>query len=281
MFKDLPIPTPEHITFLFMKKIFVLLIFFCPLLANAQSSNDSLKVLFIGNSYTFYNDMPSMVASIAESLGRKFSYHTQVVGGARLSQHWKNPKVHEAIKSGGWDFIVLQEQSQAPSEPTEKVVRETYRPAFSLDSLAKVYNERVQVVYYLTWGRPYGDKERSERYPIVATYGGMQQRLNTSYLEMAYRAGSWCAPVGIAWQRVMEEMPEYQLYHMDNHHPSHLGSYLAANVFYTVFYREPYTSAFIADIPVDQAEYLQSVAQDAVFDNLKLLNITDTQILLK
>ena len=102
----------------------------------------------------------------------------------------------------------------------------------------------------------------------------MQMRLITSYLEMAYINYAWCAPVGMAWQRVRRERPDYTLYRPDLSHPSDLGSYLAANVIFTVIYQRRYQTDYVMNIQREQAEYIQQVAQQTVFDNLELLNIT-------
>ena len=90
----------------------------------------------------------------------------------------------------------------------------------------------------------------------------MQERLITSYLEMAYDNDAWCAPVGMAWRRVRAERPDYVLYAQDCFHPGPLGSYLAANVIFCTL-----------DFPAEQAEYIQRVAQQTVLENLTLLNI--------
>lgn len=125
----------------------------------------------------------------------------------------------------------------------------------------------------MTWGRKEGSKTYGNHYPPVATYEGMQQRLATSYLEMAYRSGGWCAPVGLAWMRVRSEKPEYELYMPDGSHPSEAGTLLAANVIFSVIYGKPYTSDIRAGVPQQQAEYLRQVAQQTVFDNLRLINV--------
>ena len=106
-----------------------------------------------------------------------------------------------------------------------------------------------------------------------AAYDLTDEETGKSYLEMAYDNDAWCAPVGMAWQRVRRERPECELYRSDNYHPAVPGSYLAANVIFTTLFRKPYRTEFTADLPTSLAEYLQQIAQQTVLDNFVLLNI--------
>ena len=229
-----------------------LLLLFVPFFAQARDT-DSLRVLWVGNSYTYYNDMPSTVRQIAATQKVKLSCTRFLKGGERLSGHLKNQKLLDAIAAGGWDYVILQEQSSAPAMPTRQVAREVYPAARTLDSLVHVASPDARVP--------------------ANSYGTMQERLITSYLEMAYDNDAWCAPVGMAWRRVRAERPDYVLYAQDCFHPGPLGSYLAANVIFTTIYGKPYQTACTLDFPAEQAEYIQRVAQQTVLENLTLLNI--------
>ncbi len=94
---------------------------------------------------------------------------------------------------------------------------------------------------------------------------------------MAHENNSWCAPVGIAWQRVRNERPDIDLYVDDQHHPDAAGSYLAANVILTTIIQKSYESEFFHTLPEETARYLQNVAQETVLDNLELIGIGTQQ----
>lgn len=236
---------------------------------------DSLRVLWVGNSFTYCNDMPEMVRQIASTQKKKLSMTRFLKGGERFSGHLKNPKLLDALASGGWDYVILQEQSTAPALATAEVTREVYPAAHKLDSLVHVGSPDAKVVFYMTWGHKYGNREHIAAYPLANGYEGMQERLKTSYLEMTYDNDARCAPVGMAWRRVRHEHPEWVLYRPDCYHPAVAGSYLAANVIFTTLFPKPYQTAFTADLPAEQAEVLQQTAQRTVLDNLTLLNIGD------
>ncbi len=245
--------------------------------AAQKHTPDSINVLYLGNSYTYYHDLPKTVAEIGTHIGQdqkiKIGYKAFTPGGCTFRRHLENPEVVAAIKKGGWNYVVLQEQSSAPARDTQTVARETYPYAHSLDSLIHVYNPDAKVIFYMTWGHKDGCQSPHEGYPLVDTYDGMQERLKTSYLEMTYANDAWCAPVGMAWKRVREERPYNTLYWPDCSHPSKLGSYLAANVIFSVILRQPYQSHYCDGLDPELAEYVQQTAQQTVFSNLRLLNI--------
>ncbi len=103
--------------------------------------------------------------------------------------------------------------------PTRQVAREVYPAARTLDSLVHVASPDARVIFYMTWGHKNGNRFPIPEYPPANSYGTMQERLITSYLEMAYDNDAWCAPVGMAWRRVRAERPDYVLYAQDCFHP--------------------------------------------------------------
>ena len=252
--------------------IFLLLLLPCSVVAQAQQQ-DSLRLLFIGNSYTYYNDLPDMVYQIAKSQKKKLSVRSITKGGERLSGHLKNEKLRKMLTHEKWDYVVLQEQSSSPAHPTQSVIENIYPAAKSLDSLIHVGSPDATTIYYMTWGHKNGSVHKIDNYPLAYTYDGMQERIKTTYLEMTYQNGGVCAPVGMAWQRVRRERADYRLYHQDMYHPSPLGSYLAANVIYATIFVQPYQSDFTAGFEAEKGEYIQQVAQQTVLENKPLLNI--------
>lgn len=236
------------------------------------NDNDSLKVLWIGNSFTFTNDIPGIVKDIADNQGVKLSITRFLKPGERFSGHLKNKELVKALKKGGWDYVILQGFSSTPAYSTESVARDIYPYAHTLDSLAKTKSPNVHVIYYMTWGHKYGNVRQTD-YPLDDTYELMQERIKTTYLEMTHANNGWCAPVGIAWKRIIEDYPAYQLYESDCFHPSILGSYLSANVIFTTIHQRRYQTDVTCGIPTEQAEALQQTAQNTVMENLKLCNI--------
>lgn len=248
--------------------------------ANAGSltaqEQDSVRILFVGNSFTYYNDMPGMFDSIAHTQHVPVAITSIVKGGESLTDHLANERLRGLLEHGGWDYVVLQEQSSDPAMPTSEVIAGTYKSARSLDSLAKVGSPDVRVIFYMTWGHKNGCSWPRADYPLIDTYDGMQLRLITSYLEMTYENNATCAPVGLAWREVLREHPEFNIYDSDDYHPSTLGSYLAANVIYATIFHKPYHSPYTAGLNPEAAEILQQTAQNTVFSNQRLINLEVT-----
>ena len=196
-----------------------------------QVMPDSVRILWIGNSYTFYNDVPQMVENMGKENGLNISTSRILKGGESLSGHLKNPELHKQLEKGGWDYIVIQEFSSSPAYSTKYVAENILPYAAEIDSLAKKYSPGVETVYYMTWGHKNGNVRQTD-YPLDDTYESMQNRIITTYTDMAYENKGTLAPVGIAWKNIRKNHPEIELYIEDNFHPSLEGSYLAANTLF-------------------------------------------------
>jgi len=240
-----------------------------------RQSDDSLRILWVGNSYTYFNDLPKMVQDLAASKHVKLATTRCLKGGERFAGHLKNEKLLHLLSEGGWDYVVLQEQSSLPAQSTKEVLEEVYPYAHRLDSLIHKGSPEAHVIFYQTWGHKYGNTNNEKtNYPYDDFYLGMQHRIITTYLEMTYQNKAWCAPVGMAWLKIRQEHPEYVLYNADCSHPSPLGSYLAANVIFTTIYQKPYQTSVTMGLDEAKAEVIQQTAQKTVLENLKWLGIT-------
>jgi hypothetical protein len=179
-----------------------------------------LRVLFVGNSLTFFNDLPARTAEKAglDTALRGPDLHMVVRPGYSLRQHWALGEARQRITSERWDYVVLQEGSgtivQDPDTAAAYVAR--------FDSLARAHGART--VLFLTWS--YGER------PLAS-----QDTVTQAYLAMAARTQALVAPVGIAWQRIRQLRPDLTLYLPDSIHPGPVGTYLAACTFVAALYR--------------------------------------------
>ncbi len=232
---------------------------------NAQTS----RALFIGNSYTQYNNLPSLVANLAAADGINMVVDSYTPGGYTFQQHSTDATAIAKINSQQWDFVILQEQSQRPSFSPAQVASQVYPYAAVLDSLILNNNPCSETVFYMTWGRKNGDAANCANYPPICTYDGMQARLRESYMEMGMNNQATVSPVGAAWKLVRTWNPNFDLYVSDESHPSLHGSYLAACVHYaTLFHKSPIGNSFISSLSQNDAALLQSAAHAVVIDSL-------------
>ncbi|MCT4583193.1 MAG: PKD domain-containing protein [Flavobacteriales bacterium] len=233
-----------------------------------------LNVLFLGNSYTGVNNLPSLTAQLATSLGDTINYDSNTPGGQTLQGHSTNSTSLNKIAQGNWDFVVLQDQSQRPSFPPSQVATEVYPYAATLVDSIRSANVCTTPLFYMTWGRENGDQQNCQFYTPICTYDGMQQRLRESYLEMTYNNQASVSPVGVAWKYTRDHFPNIDLYTSDGSHPSLAGSYLAACVFYSSMFRtSPEGATFEAGLPTSTASTLQNIAKLIVIDSLETWKI--------
>lgn len=257
-----------------MKK-YLLLFFLLFTFLTPLWGQQTVRALFLGNSYTNFNTLPAIVASLANANGDTLIHDWNVPGGYTLEGHSTNGTSLGKIAQGSWDFLVMQEQSQRPSFPPLQVQQDVYPFAEVLVDSFRSANSCAQPVFFMTWGRKNGDQQNCQFYPPLCTYEGMQGRLRSSYMEMADLNDGWVAPVGSAWWRSRILDPNLDLYTGDGSHPSYPGSYLAACVFYaTLFQKSPEGLPFYGNLDSTTATYFQTIAATVVFDSLSQWDYT-------
>lgn len=241
-------------------------------LALAQPTNQ--RVLFLGNSYTSMNNLPQMLKDAAASVSDTVEFDVNAPGGYTFQGHFTNSTSLNKIMAGGWDFVVLQEQSQMPSFPDQQVVAQVFPFAQKLDSIVRYYNSCVETVFYMTWGRKNGDASNCSNWPPVCSYHGMDSLLNLRYQLMAEQNSAIVSPVGAVWNYIRTNNPEIELYQTDESHPSVAGTYLAACTFYTTLFRkDPTLLTFYSSLSVADAINIQQAVKLNVFDSLAKWNI--------
>ena len=235
------------------------------LLSNLVLAQDTLRALFIGNSYMGVNNLPSMVSDLSTSLGDVLIIDSNTPGGQTFQNHAANPINYQKMAAQNWDYIILQGQSQEPSFPYAQVNSQTLPYAVQLADSAKAIQPCSQVNYFMTWGRQNGDPQ----WDSINTFDKMNTRLRDAYLRIADSANAAVSPVGVAWKYVRDNYPVINLYQQDGSHPSLTGSYLAACVFYTsLFHKSSVGSAYNPGIDHADALLIQQIASAVVLDSL-------------
>lgn len=183
-----------------------------------------LRVLFLGNSYTYVNDLPAMTAAFAASAGVTVQTAAVTLGGASLQVLAMGTAALPTVAQGGWKFVVVQGQSLEPLDSPG---------AFALG--AKTLADAAKAVgavpaFYTTWPRAPGNGLYWDAI-TGGTPGDMAQRLQDGYQQAADANGGIRVRVGDAWMLVLTGHPGVEMYQADGSHPSVAGTYLAACVF--------------------------------------------------
>lgn len=249
-----------------MKKILIIALFLaCVMQVTAQEPK---RVLFIGNSYTDVNNLPQLVQQVSESAGMRVDYSRNTPGGCTFEQHCTNESMR-LIQQGGWDVVVLQEQSQLPSFPQSQVERECLPFAAQLVDSIYAHNPDGEAMFYMTWGRQNGDQQNAVYFPVLGTYEGMDSMLYERYMFMARENDASVCPVGRVWRYIRNNNPDLNLYDRDGSHPSMEGSYAAACAFYTmIFHENPDRITFTAGLEESVAAYIRGAVRAVVYDTL-------------
>ena len=240
------------------------------------------KVLFIGNSFTFYSDIPSLFGKIATAAGVDVVVDSVTQGSWTLTKFADEndeygKKVDDKLKaSNDYDAIVLQEQSTRPLNNYNDFLT----AAKKLRDKINATQTNCRIYLYSTWG--YKDEADSRKMTIPE----MEEKLREAYENVAQAIGAKVSYVGKAFSTVYnshktvndeycanpdkyKDSPEknFALYFLaDNKHPSYSGAYLSACVHVaTVLGFDPRVSTFTGELDETTATELKNVAYSVVF----------------
>jgi len=202
------------------------------------------KILFVGNSLTFWNSgLQYYIARLADSadLPLIVKAYSVVEPGATLETMWKQTGARGMIEKNNYDVVILQDA--LPNTNVEMF--HTYAREF----IEEIRDAGAEPVLFMTWAR----KELTT------------EEIAQAYLDIATELDVAVAPVGLAWQRAMEERPELDMYDTDKIHPSIHGSYLTVNVMYaTIFGESPVGLSYLPlgnpGVTEEEAAFLQRIA---------------------
>ncbi|MBI2827549.1 MAG: hypothetical protein HYX69_22980 [Planctomycetia bacterium] len=171
----------------------------------------SISILFIGNSFTARNNVPGLLAGMASARGLSVEHELISVGGASLRNHWNAGWAAKKIETGGYDYVVLQEQSTLPVKNAKRMAENVRL----FDESIK--RARAKTVLYMTWARRHTPEA--------------QQAITDAYNAIGEELDAIVVPVGTAWQSFLAAHDKPVLHDRDQSHPTLAGSYLAACVF--------------------------------------------------
>jgi len=233
--------------------------------ASRPANSAALRVLFIGNSYTYGNRLPEVVAGMAaaDRTVRPMKVRMVASGGKDLVWHSRNKATLDAIAAGGWDYVVLQDQSLTPT----LIPQRTQAGGRALDKAIRKTGARTML--FMTW-------QRRPTPEMLKKYPKMHERNSKTYMDLARELKAAVAPVGYAWKAAYDANPNWPLYAKDNSHPARMGTYLTACVFFSAIYNKPPTSLpakitvaksgkrrTVLGIPPADAKKLQTIAWQA------------------
>lgn len=227
-------------------KLFVvaLTVFLAPL---AIADEAPQKVLFVGNSFTYYNNsLHNHYRHFrnAENGGKSYGrVRIMAISGSALPEHKRG--LQQRLEADDWDIVAMQGYSNGPitegyAEPFRQSAREY---------AADIRADGGEPVFFMTWA--YTDKPE------------MTQQLDDAYTSIGKELNALVVPVGRAFASALKERPDLHLVVADLKHPTLAGTYLAACTFYAALHGEtPVGGTYTAGLSDADARFLQQVAWD-------------------
>ncbi len=239
----------------------VLLLLSLIFLVHSAHCAEEKRLLIIGNSYSFYNDLPKLLQVMANADGTPLTVDSYTAGAMSLRGFLNSPQ-HAAGKNklikGNYDYLLLQDQSQTPA----------YKPDETLDSVhrwCKLAGEHgAKPILFLTWAHATKNGNK------VQLLTAMQDDTSLTYCRAAVADKAKVAPVGEAWRRWYIKHPDTPLHAADMSHPTAEGTYLAACVIYSTITGKKATAIPVrlksspVRIPTGRAKELQKTAAETL-----------------
>ena len=220
------------------------------------------KILFIGNSHTFFNDLPYMFKYLCENGPLQLSVDVVMIahGGKSLEFHKNEPEVRFNIRYGGYDYVVLQ-QAAHPFPDKDLLLRD------GKELCKQIFAAGSTPVLYMTWA----EKAMPQN----------QRAMEDAYTELAQEVNGILCPVGLAWEKVIAADPGVELFDLDCEHASFAGHYLTACVFYATLtgkspvglpYSVNYRDEVLGRVSIEQGQLFQNIAGEFINRELKNTN---------
>jgi len=188
------------------------------------------SVLFVGNSYTYYNDgvdfhLEKMLKADASSDSILYDIQKIAVGSYTLESHYGDQATLSKIKSKKWTAVVLQEQSTRPINNPDLFLQ--YANKLDLE----IKKDSAKTYLYMTWAPKESPSDIDQ--------------LAASYISVGSQIDASVVPVGKVWEYMRTTNPQIDLYISDNKHPTLSGTYLTSCVFYySIFEKNPIDNSY-------------------------------------
>ena len=224
-----------------------------------------MNILFIGNSYTYFFDLPTLFADLCRANGHDVRVDSVTAGGRKLHEcltefysdlNVGDPlgkKISELLEEAEYDVLILQEQSCLPYHNPELF----FAGAVGLSTIIGAW----RTILYATWGRMDGSEDLDY---FGWTRLSMTQGLYDSYCHAAQLVHGEVSPVGLCFAKAVETTPEIDLYDPDKSHPSYAGTCVAALSHYKTVFGEMPADLSALKLDVEAVAKLVAIVDEVV-----------------
>lgn len=242
-----------------------------------NTQGPQIRILFIGNSATYYNDMPQMLNGLATADGHNVYIEAITAPAHKLyqfadTQDTYGAKAYFSLTNYKWDYVIIQDYREVIITDIAKSVT----AAGVLSTYIK--NAGAQMIVYSTQADYAGRNFTKDGFNLYLSNNEMQHYMLKGYFTIANKYNAKLAPSGMNFERCMEQCPEINLYNSDNIHPTPEGSYLAACTIYgTIFETSPLGNKYLAGSKYDTNNLLKKVSNE---EAAKLQALADPRLVM-
>ncbi|HEY8399648.1 MAG TPA: SGNH/GDSL hydrolase family protein [Cytophagaceae bacterium] len=200
---------------------------------------ESKRILFIGNSYTYRNNMPLLFQEIAKSKGYSVDVTAITRGKYTFYLQAQRKIIKRVLKHHTYDVIVLQGSSMDLLWDSSRLKSRTFPAIEQLITTIRTYQPQSKLYLYMTWA--YGIQDSSSG--KMSYSNQMLEALDQGYRNLKKKFNVPVIPVGKVWANYLKKYPQVVLYTQDCAHPSFVGSYLVAGTMFQAIYGKPLKGA--------------------------------------
>ena len=223
--------------------------------AGDKAPKDTTKIGYLGNSFTFVNSADFILKEIAWNEGHYLDMHVNTYPGAYFRSHLGLEGSMDVISEGGYDWVILQDQSSQAAKYGKEPDRLTMEYTKTIAKVIHYFSPKAQLLYEQTWAYSKSD------YSGFGSFEAFDENATRGAEALASAVKAGISPIAQAFAIVRAERPDIEIYSTDYHHPAAYGAYLKACCNYLCIFHEPFTSDR-ANFALDPAicEYLRGVA---------------------
>lgn len=252
-----------------MRVKLLLLCVFLTSIINAQTLSDPLNVLFVGNSLTYFYEVPQTFKAIAEEQGYFVNLDQHTPGSTGFVDHINNSELFQKFDNTVWDYVILQpgtSESIEFSQPIESTIIQAHQLR------DKIYENSPCASIYL-YETSYGIVDSSPE--ELQQYLDTQVLIKNNLIQMSNQIEIPIVPVGETFQTSIQESPEHFLWESyGDIHQNENGAFLAACTFFNALFQKPiFNSSINSTLSEIEANYFRNIAESISLNNLDVWNI--------
>lgn len=242
---------------------------------NTPEIKEPIQILFLGNSATYYNDMPLMVKGLATAAGKNVEVTSITASGYKLSQYIEDNSYYlnlitTTLNKTSFDYIIVQDHR-------EVMIQNSTKSEESFLVLKELFDKNgAKVILYETQADYEGRTFKINNSTVFLDHSMMQYYLTKNYFYIGNKHNVEVSAAGPNYTRCTEMFPEINLYNKDKLHPSVEGSYLAACTLYeSIFDESAFNNGFLPNSEYDTDNLLENMS---VENAIKIQNLCDVRL---